>query len=115
MSQLPNLESAWWASAIGALMSFGYSITAIGLGASEAHNGLGTIYGRPAPSLEKAFGVFNSLGNLGFAYSCAIVLIEVQDTLREPPAAAVSMKKTVPAALSTTFVLVSIFLVALAV
>jgi hypothetical protein len=32
--------------------------------------------------------------------------MEVQDTLREPPAAAKSMKKTVPLALSTTFALV---------
>lgn len=40
------------------------------------------------------------------AYSCAIILLEVQDTLREPPAAAKSMKKTVPAALGCTFVLV---------
>jgi hypothetical protein len=44
--------------------------------------------------MDKVFGVFSALGNFGFAYSCAIVLLEVQDTLREPPAAAVSMKKT---------------------
>lgn len=37
----------------------------------------------------------NALGSIGFAYSSAIVLMEVEDTLREPPAAAVSMKKTV--------------------
>lgn len=37
----------------------------------------------------------HSLGNIGFAFGTAIVLLEVQDTLREPPAAAVSMKKTV--------------------
>eukprot|EP00775_Hariotina_reticulata_P001466 gene1466-1808_t len=45
--------------------------------------------------MDKVFGVFSALGNFGFAYSCAIVLMEVQDTLREPPPAAVSMKKTV--------------------
>ncbi|KAF8062021.1 AAP2 [Scenedesmus sp. PABB004] len=105
MSQLPNLEAAWWASAIGAAMSMGYSTLAIALGASQAHNKLGTLAGKPAPPMEKTFGVFNSLGNIGFAYSSAVVLMEVQDTLREPPAAAVSMKKTVPAALSTTFTL----------
>lgn len=78
MSQLPNLEAAWWASAIGALMSFGYSSVAIALGAREAHNGLGTLTGRPAPAADKVFGIFNALGNFGFAYSCAIVLMEVQ-------------------------------------
>lgn len=105
MSQLPNLEAAWWASAIGAAMSLGYSAIAIALGASQAHNGLGTLGGRPALLMDKLFGIFSSLGNFGFAYSCAIVLLEVQDTLREPPAAVKSMRKTVPLALTTTFVL----------
>jgi len=45
MSQLPNLEAAWWASAIGAAMSLGYSTVAIALGAAEAHNGLGSLTG----------------------------------------------------------------------
>ena len=36
-----------------------------------------------------------SLGDISFAFSCAVVLLEVQNTLREPPAASVSMKKTV--------------------
>ncbi|WIA38321.1 hypothetical protein OEZ86_001658 [Tetradesmus obliquus] len=105
MSQLPNLEAAWWASAIGAIMSLGYSTIAIALGASEAHNGLGSLAGKPAAPADKMFGCFNALGNFGFAYSCAIVLMEVQDTLREPPAASKSMKKTVPTALTTTFIL----------
>ncbi|KAF6259045.1 transmembrane amino acid transporter protein-domain-containing protein [Scenedesmus sp. NREL 46B-D3] len=105
MSQLPNLEAAWWASAIGAVMSIGYSVIAIALGAQEAHNGLGSLGGKPAPPSDKLFGIFNALGSFGFAYSCAIVLMEVQDTLREPPAASKSMKKTVPLALSTTFIL----------
>jgi hypothetical protein len=78
MSQLPNLEAAWWASAIGAIMSFGYSAIAIALGAREAHNGLGSLTGKPAAPTDKLFGCFNALGNFGFAYSCAIVLMEVQ-------------------------------------
>lgn len=65
MSQLPNLEAAWWASAIGAFMSFGYSFLAIGLGASEAWRRQGSLTGRPAPPADKAFGVMNSLGNFG--------------------------------------------------
>ncbi|GBG00553.1 amino acid permease [Raphidocelis subcapitata] len=103
MSMLPNLESVWWSSIVGALMSLGYSGIAIGLGASQAGNGQGTLLGRPAPPVEKAFGVCNALGCIGFAYSCAIVLVEVQDTLREPPRAAVSMRKSIRVGLSTTF------------
>lgn len=35
----------------------------------------------------------------------AIVLIEIQDTLREPPKAAISMKKSLNAGLGLTFVI----------
>eukprot|EP00879_Flechtneria_rotunda_P006672 GHRR01007012.1.p1 GENE.GHRR01007012.1~~GHRR01007012.1.p1 ORF type:complete len:285 (+),score=58.74 GHRR01007012.1:338-1192(+) len=40
LSQLPNLESAWWTSIIGALMSFMYSTCALGLGASQGRRRL---------------------------------------------------------------------------
>jgi hypothetical protein len=92
---LPSKNSAWWASALGAMMSIGYSSIAVGLGASQAGNKLGSLAGRPAAPVDKVFGIFNSLGNIGFAYSSAIVLMEVENTLREPPKAEVSMKKTV--------------------
>jgi hypothetical protein len=46
-------------------MSFGYSLLAIGLGASQAWHRQGSLTGRPAPPADKLFGVFNSLGNLG--------------------------------------------------
>lgn len=35
LSQMPNLEAAWWSSIIGATMSFLYSSCALGLGASQ--------------------------------------------------------------------------------
>ena len=44
-------------------MSFGYSFVAIGLGASEAHKGLGSLTGRVVPLPDKIFGIFNALGN----------------------------------------------------
>ena len=53
MSQLPNLESVWWVSAIGAAMSIGYSTLAVALGASQAGNKLGTLGGRAAPPVDK--------------------------------------------------------------
>lgn len=44
--------------------------------------------------------------HIRFAYSSTTVLLEVQNTLREPPAATVSMRKTVPVSITTAFVLV---------
>ena len=95
MSQLPNLESAWWASIIGAIMSIGYSSVAFGLGASEADAMQGTLTGRPAPPMDKLFGVLTALGTVAFAYNGTVVLLEIQDTLKEPPKAVISMKKTI--------------------
>lgn len=45
----------------------GYSLLTIGLGASQAHNGLGSLWGRTAaiPSV-RVFSVFNALGQIAF-------------------------------------------------
>ena len=70
MSQLPSLESAAWASIIGAVMSIGYSTIALGLGASQASSGLGSLGGRPAEPYVKITSAFSALGSIGFAYGC---------------------------------------------
>lgn len=49
----------------GAVMSYGYSFLAIGLGASQAWRLQGTLAGRPAAPGVKLFGIFNALGNFG--------------------------------------------------
>lgn len=87
-------------------MSVTYGVIAIALGAMGASNRRGDLVGRPGTSpADKAFGVFNALGNIAFAFSAAIITVEVQHTLREPPRAAVSMRKSIGAAMSTAFTL----------
>lgn len=63
----------------------GYSLLTMGLGASQAHHRLGTLWGRAAPPGVRMFSIFNALGQMAFAYGCAVVQLEVQDTLKEPP------------------------------
>lgn len=83
-------------------MSVTYGVIAIALGAMGASNGLGTLTGRPGKSpFDRAMNIVSSLGNIAFAFSAAIICIEVQHTLREPPRAAVSMRKAIGASMST--------------
>jgi len=82
LSQLPNLESIWLVSALGATCSIGYSIIALALGARSIAHGQqidrGSLWGRPAPPFEKAMGVFGALGDISVSYYCAIVILEIQ-------------------------------------
>ncbi|KAF8094908.1 hypothetical protein N665_0349s0011, partial [Sinapis alba] len=58
-SQIPDFDELWWLSIVAALMSLGYSTIGLGLGISRM-----------------------SLGNIAFAYSYSMILIEIQDTLK---------------------------------
>lgn len=62
-----------------------------------------SLLGRADPPLVKSMSVFNALGAIAFAYSFSAVLLEVQDTLHEPPSATRTMKKAVHASLAVTF------------
>ncbi|KAI8466468.1 MAG: transmembrane amino acid transporter protein-domain-containing protein [Monoraphidium minutum] len=103
-SQMPSLESAWWSSMVGAAMSVLYSSAAFGMGLARADASRLSVTGRVLPPGLKAFGIFNSLGAIAFAYSFSAVLLEVQDTLHEPPKSTLTMKRAVLASMGVTFV-----------
>ena len=114
LSQVRNLEEAWWISVIGTISSFVYAIIALVLCLLQVSNGLGsvggiavgaTIYdGTVVSSADKVFGVLNALGSIAFAYNFALILLEIQDTLKQPPSAAKSMKKACDWAITGSFV-----------
>lgn len=95
LSQVRNLEEAWWVSATGVAMSFIYSIIAFVCAAVQAAStgGQGTVGGIAAGSTDKAMGVLNALGIIAFGFSGGQVLLEIQDTLRQPPSPVAQMKK----------------------
>ena len=68
-----------------------------------ANNGLGSVGGRSASPASKAFNVLNSLGSMAFAYSFAQVLLEIQDTLRQPPPPGRTMRQACNVAVTGAF------------
>ncbi|PSC76661.1 amino acid permease 4-like [Micractinium conductrix] len=89
LAQAPNLHHFWWASAVAAACSFGYSLVAFGVSAAAAPAATdsgsvgGMSFGSPT---EKAFQVLNAGGAILFAFSFAMVLVEIQDTVKAPEA-----------------------------
>ncbi|KAL4541213.1 hypothetical protein Ndes2437B_g05594 [Nannochloris sp. 'desiccata'] len=115
LSQVKNLEDAWWVSTIGTVGSLLYAFIALIISLVHVSNGLGsaggipvgyTIYGGTVvTTADKVFGVLNALGSIGFAYNFALILLEIQDTLRQPPKSSITMKKSCNMAITTSFVL----------
>ncbi|CAD6268079.1 unnamed protein product [Miscanthus lutarioriparius] len=100
LSQLPSLHNIAWLSVVAVATSFGYSFISLGLCAAKwaSHDGGSDVRGTLAGAAvdvprEKAFNVLLALGNIAFSYTFADVLIEIQDTLRAPPAENKTMKK----------------------
>ncbi|XP_024392330.1 amino acid permease 3 isoform X1 [Physcomitrium patens] len=122
LSQIPNFGELWWLSYLAAAMSFTYSFIGLGLGISKAatgensHGSLGgtsvcypsngeTCFTRP----QKTWNVFTALGNMAFAYSFSMILIEIQDTIKSPPSESSQMKKaTLLGIITTTFFYMSV-------
>ncbi|KAA8546100.1 hypothetical protein F0562_020449 [Nyssa sinensis] len=88
-SQIPDFDQVWWLSIVAAIMSFTYSTVGLGLGiAKVAENG----------------NFKGSLTAIAFAYSYSIILIEIQDTVKSPPAEYKTMKKATLLSITVTTV-----------
>uniref|UniRef100_A0A453D087 Amino acid transporter transmembrane domain-containing protein n=1 Tax=Aegilops tauschii subsp. strangulata TaxID=200361 RepID=A0A453D087_AEGTS len=109
-SQLPNLHEMAWLSILAAAMSFSYSTIGVGLSLAQTISGAtgkttmgGTVIGVDvASSAQKIWLTLQALGNIAFAYSYSMVLIEIQDTVRAPPAENKTMRKANLMGVSTT-------------
>ncbi|KAG6516729.1 hypothetical protein ZIOFF_027202 [Zingiber officinale] len=100
LSQFPSLEKITMLSYIAAAMSFAYSLIGLGLCLFEFFSQphfKGTLLGLMGASnvslAPKLWSSFQALGNIAFAYSFSMILIEIQDTLKSPPPENRMMKK----------------------
>ncbi|CAN1801490.1 Amino acid permease 3, partial [Linum perenne] len=109
-SQIPDFDQLWWLSIVAAVMSFTYSTIGLGLGIAQVvANGhimgslTGITIGPSVTQTQKIWKSFQALGDIAFAYSYSIILIEIQDTLRSgPPSEAKTMKKSSLVSVSVT-------------
>ncbi|KAF2296691.1 hypothetical protein GH714_001267 [Hevea brasiliensis] len=106
-----KIHALWWLSIVAAVMSFTYSSIGLGLGiAKVAENGkfMGSLTGISIGTVtqtQKIWRSFQALGEIAFAYSYSVILIEIQDTVRSPPSEAKTMKKAtlISVAVTTLF------------
>ncbi|KAJ4751807.1 Amino acid permease [Rhynchospora pubera] len=90
-SQIPDFDQIWWLSIVAAVMSFTYSSIGLSLGIVQviANKGIkGSFTGVSIGAVTEAQKIYRSLqafGDIAFAYSYSIILIEIQDTIKAPP------------------------------
>ncbi|XP_020206940.1 amino acid permease 3 [Cajanus cajan] len=114
-SQIPDFHELWWLSIVAAVMSFTYSFIGLGLGVGKVVGNGGikgsltgvtvgnVIAGSTVTEAKKVWRSFQALGNIAFAYSYSMILIEIQDTIKSPPAESKTMSKaTLVSVLVTT-------------
>ncbi|XWS44653.1 hypothetical protein CRYUN_Cryun15aG0066500 [Craigia yunnanensis] len=113
LSQIPDFGQIWWLSIVAAVMSFTYSGIGLGLGIAKVA-ATGTFRGSltgisigTVTQAQKIWRSFQALGDIAFAYSFSMILIEIQDTVKSPPAEAKTMRKAtkLSIAVTTTFYL----------
>ncbi|KAL7246206.1 hypothetical protein ACSBR2_001355 [Camellia fascicularis] len=107
-SQIKDFDQIWWLSIVAAIMSFTYSSIGLALGISKvAETGKfkGSLTGISIGTVtetQKIWRSFQALGDIAFAYSYSIILIEIQDTVRSPPSESKTMKKASLISVSVT-------------
>lgn len=117
-SQIRNLEEAWWSSLVGSVSGVVYVLILLIIGFANVSNGEGTVEGittdvqclddatgavTSISTTDKIFGVLNGLGTIAFCFNFSLILLEVQDTLKQPPSAVQQMKKTCLFAIGGSF------------
>uniref|UniRef100_A0ACD5ZDY4 Uncharacterized protein n=1 Tax=Avena sativa TaxID=4498 RepID=A0ACD5ZDY4_AVESA len=106
LSQIPDFHNMAWLSVFAAVMSFSYSFIGFGLGAAKVietgviKGGIGGI--ALASPTQKVWRVAQALGDIAFAYPFSLVLLEIEDTLRSPPAESETMKAASRASIAVT-------------
>eukprot|EP00253_Pinus_taeda_P020523 PITA_20523 len=100
LSQLPSFHKIWGLSILAATMSFTYSTLGVGLGLAkviengEIHGTLGGISTTVTLTrAQKVWRILPALGDIAFAFPFTPLVIEIQDTLKSPPAENKTMKK----------------------
>ncbi|KAJ8618649.1 hypothetical protein MRB53_014835 [Persea americana] len=101
LSQFPNLEKVTFLSVVASVMAFGYSFIALYLcivkfASDQVIRGslVGDMPGTMGLSLsDKIWHFFQAVGNIAFAYTYAMLLVEIQDTIKSPPPEHETMKK----------------------
>ncbi|CBI40909.3 unnamed protein product, partial [Vitis vinifera] len=107
-SQIPDFDQIWWLSIVAGVMSFTYSSIGLALGVSKvvAAGGFkGSLTGISIGTVtqtQKIWRSFQALGDIAFAYSYSIILIEIQDTLKPPPSESKTMKKATSVNIAVT-------------
>ncbi|ONK69293.1 uncharacterized protein A4U43_C05F21330 [Asparagus officinalis] len=97
LSQIPDFHNMEWLSVVAAVMSFCYSLIGFALGIAKViangtiKGGLGGVPG--GSKSQKVWLVSQGLGDIAFAYPYSLILLEIQDTLKSPPAENKTMKK----------------------
>ncbi|XP_072999258.1 amino acid permease 8-like [Typha latifolia] len=101
LSQFPNLEKITFISVVAAVMSFAYSFIGLFLSIAKfaSHHSIrGTLMGVKigidgVSASTKTWHSLQALGNIAFAYTYAMLLIEIQDTIKSPPPENQTMKR----------------------
>eukprot|EP00257_Ricinus_communis_P012263 XP_002534252.2 amino acid permease 4 [Ricinus communis] len=113
-SQIPDFDQIWWLSIVAAIMSFTYSTVGLGLGVGKVAGNaaakgsltgisIGTVtHAGLLTSTQKLWRSLQALGAIAFAYSFSAILIEIQETVKSPPAEYKTMKKATAFSIAVT-------------